>query len=1265
MDYPKVLFFAPSFGTGLNEDGTLTGNVYDNSNTLEAMKKWWTETKDAICVTKLDHPVLIANAEIRLTKDDKKFNYHSLICHLFETNEGPYIGRNDHLIDFHEGLTSEQIAEFRDKFSNSGYILFIGSIDPLELREWEEQNGVIPTTRSKDKSERYQALRRGEFYVRMANSFELGEYVHCDLEDRQFSTLTETLYSLQSERKRNTSEKRNDLLKAIEVVRKFVTEEGHPFNRTVENPTDVITNLKFAERLENGGPTSSLPNCLTDSPLSRLEKGQYQLLRQLAVLSMLGKGERILVEEEVNDVVPWLEGKGGDVSIRRERAYEAAKDNYDSDTMIHKSFYDATRIQRRVEIYRDLGRWLSHGIALWVKELIDKNASVKVLVIDDVLLWNKELEDAQSIANNGENLADQSYMLHCAFLRQLTALYRMMGSWLGSRPTLQIDAVGISNWDEVNKLFNDHKTFNEHRADWEVEGYSFTETLQTGFAASTVESLGKFTQNAKKLSGKDLLNYDFILTDIVYRKSQVGAYAIRKVTDYLEKRARRDLHKNNEALPNIPRIVVLTRDMELQSISQCLDAGADLYLEKTRIFQLPVRMKELFLSRKYLQPFTRIAKFRVMDELLPGTLARLESDDKKYRISANDRRSKLWVQSLLKPDLHLHMGTCIELDVIEALALNTTGYLARNIRNEKVGEVADQDRYPEVIEHLRNIAHSIVKALKISSRIPIDLLQEEASEKLKIELFCKTLREEVERIAPKPLTPLPLHNEINFWDAIIERLTPTDRPIHPHEITGFIVSVISYLDHGSGDKDYKNKIDKKWEFLKQIRDFLRKDTKSTSVYHSTLAKNAKSILSQVTANMPLSNYNEHPNYHDEETGNQDGNDSVISVRVERRVESAILLIKHCLDLPPGFPSSTKEVEGVLNLQKIVQCRGTTLQEYLSGAGLLGAEHLQYPENIILATHSIVEQNIADNVIYSEVRCETTGYTRGGMSAQNATMTLILGFDLAAAIEAENKKKWVRTNVLLGAKRHKREVDISNIIQVLANELQRGRVDDSVLRCGEDHADDPPFWWRPSAVVGFDLSGDEKNKTHDIKKMREYLAPLYRESAPITIHAGEASNAETIWEAVFQLGARRIGHGLRLREQPRLLEHCVTRRICMEMCPVSNSFTNGLKVGNNAIRDRDKPGMRFLYPILYYLAAGMDVCINTDNRFIHPEGQQSVTAEFLKAAELTGYLKRSEVLSMVCAGFRNAFLEETDMNRLISHVENELYSSLIGGTLQYS
>jgi adenosine deaminase len=81
-----------------------------------------------------------------------------------------------------------------------------------------------------------------------------------------------------------------------------------------------------------------------------------------------------------------------------------------------------------------------------------------------------------------------------------------------------------------------------------------------------------------------------------------------------------------------------------------------------------------------------------------------------------------------------------------------------------------------------------------------------------------------------------------------------------------------------------------------------------------------------------------------------------------------------------------------------------------------------------------------------------------------------------------------------------------------------------------------------------------------------------------------ASAESIWRAVYEYGARRIGHGLRLRENTRLLNYCVDEGICMELCPISNRFTNDFPPpGQRADYGSD---WREFYPLRYYMEHGL-------------------------------------------------------------------------------
>lgn len=117
------------------------------------------------------------------------------------------------------------------------------------------------------------------------------------------------------------------------------------------------------------------------------------------------------------------------------------------------------------------------------------------------------------------------------------------------------------------------------------------------------------------------------------------------------------------------------------------------------------------------------------------------------------------------------------------------------------------------------------------------------------------------------------------------------------------------------------------------------------------------------------------------------------------------------------------------------------------------------------------------------------------------------------------------------------------------------------------------------VCGIDLAGDESKFA-----CREY-APVFdrahAQGIPITIHAGEAAGAQSVYDAIDLFHARRIGHGIRSVEDERLLRRLADEKIGLEVCLTSN-----LQTGNAT--------SYAAHPFMKLKAAGIRVTVNTDD-----------------------------------------------------------------------
>lgn len=90
------------------------------------------------------------------------------------------------------------------------------------------------------------------------------------------------------------------------------------------------------------------------------------------------------------------------------------------------------------------------------------------------------------------------------------------------------------------------------------------------------------------------------------------------------------------------------------------------------------------------------------------------------------------------------------------------------------------------------------------------------------------------------------------------------------------------------------------------------------------------------------------------------------------------------------------------------------------------------------------------------------------------------------------------------------------------------------------------------VVGFDLAGDENGYPAEIHKDSFYA--IRDSGLGITVHAGEAAGWESVQYAVEEIGAQRIGHGVRSIESADLMDTLKKKQILLEICPTSNVHT---------------------------------------------------------------------------------------------------------------
>ncbi|NMC69306.1 MAG: adenosine deaminase [Myxococcales bacterium] len=265
--------------------------------------------------------------------------------------------------------------------------------------------------------------------------------------------------------------------------------------------------------------------------------------------------------------------------------------------------------------------------------------------------------------------------------------------------------------------------------------------------------------------------------------------------------------------------------------------------------------------------------------------------------------------------------------------------------------------------------------------------------------------------------------------------------------------------------------------------------------------------------------------------------------------------------------------------------------------------LQTEEALYRAAYELAQDAAEENVRYMEVRYSPILHTRRGLR-------------LTAVIEA--------------------------VTQALRQAQKDFGIDSGVIICGIRSISPASSLemaqlavaYKNHGVVGFDLAGAEFN--YPAKAHKDAFQLILKNNINCTAHAGEAYGPESVAQAIHYLGAHRIGHGVRLREDGDLLNYVNDHRIPLEICPSSN-------VQTGAVPSIDQHPIRFLYNF------GVRVTVNTDNRLIT---DTSVSQELWLLHKQLGF-DLDEIRQIVIWGFKSAFLPFHVKQRTLRAIGQEL------------
>ena len=235
--------------------------------------------------------------------------------------------------------------------------------------------------------------------------------------------------------------------------------------------------------------------------------------------------------------------------------------------------------------------------------------------------------------------------------------------------------------------------------------------------------------------------------------------------------------------------------------------------------------------------------------------------------------------------------------------------------------------------------------------------------------------------------------------------------------------------------------------------------------------------------------------------------------------------------------------------------------------------LQTEEALEEAVYLILSEMKEDGVIYAELRFAPQLHTQKEMTQETAIHAALRGL----------KRAPIPGNLILCCMRG----DLNQKENLETLELAK------------------KYLVEDGGVVAIDLAGAEalfptENYEALFAKAREYQVPF-------TIHAGEAGGAAEVACAI-EMGAARIGHGVRSYEDPAVVRMIREKGIFLEMCPTSNRITKAI------------PDMK-VYPLREYLSQGIRVAVCTDDMAIC---RTELKKEFEYLKKLVGLTEEEKV-----------------------------------------
>ena len=229
---------------------------------------------------------------------------------------------------------------------------------------------------------------------------------------------------------------------------------------------------------------------------------------------------------------------------------------------------------------------------------------------------------------------------------------------------------------------------------------------------------------------------------------------------------------------------------------------------------------------------------------------------------------------------------------------------------------------------------------------------------------------------------------------------------------------------------------------------------------------------------------------------------------------------------------------------------SSLNHYISCADR-AIELMQSKENLELVVEDLFQQLKKDNVIYVEIRFAPLLHCSKGLNERDVVEII------CKSAYSESKKNDIECGLILCTLRHYSKEQSLKTVTLVKEFYKKG-------------------------VVGFDIAADEAG--YPIDNHIEAFNYAKSNNLNITAHAGEAKGPESIWESIDKLHAKRIGHGVRCIEDPKLMNYLSENDYHLEICLSSNIKTKTFDSFDD-------------HPVNKIYNSSISMSLNTDGRAI--------------------------------------------------------------------